>query len=555
MKIAADIKRQISNRISEMDVQYETWRKHWYEIQQYMLPRYGRNLDGKGTVYGVNDGKKKHSKVFDSTPEMAINILAAGMQGGLTSPARPWFRLTVSDPDLRDYHPVKTWLSDVEERMRAVFSKSNAYNVLHSTYKELGGFCTAAFMCLEDYETVIRLMPFTIGEYRLIPGANGEISGFYREFAMTVGMIVEKYGLENCSTELKSLYDQGSLEVYRTVCSLLEPADGRYDLQDAMGRPWRVLYWEYGFPEDLLLAVKGFDEKAFMALRWDVTGSDAYGHGPGMIALADAKMLMRLQEKSLVAIDKAIDPPLIAGGTMKNAEIDTTANGVTIDSSTDPRTGLRALYEVRPDLAAVEMKIERVQAAIRSNFFNDLFLMLASSTSNNMTATEVAERHEEKILMLGPVLERLHSELLNPLIDRVFAIMLRGGLLPEIPKELNGVDLKIEYISILAQAQRMVGVTSIQQYAGFIGGLAAVNPQILDKLDFDEAADQYAEAAGVNPRIVTPDDKVALIRAARAEQMQRQQQMAEANAMAQGAKTLSETSMKGNNALNALLGR
>jgi len=163
--------------------------------------------------------------------------------------------------------------------------------------------------------------------------------------------------------------------------------------------------------------------------------------------------------------------------------------------------------------------------------------------------------------MLGPVLERLHTELLDPLIDRTFNIMLRNDLLPPAPEELGGVTLKVEYISVMAQAQKAIGTGAIERLAGFVGNMAAAKPEVLDKFDADQSVDEYAEMIGVPPRIVVPDDVVQQIREERAQMEQQQMAMEQANQVAQtanvgaqAAKVMSDTDTGGDNLLNNIVG-
>ena len=198
-----------------------------------------------------------------------------------------------------------------------------------------------------------------------------------------------------------------------------------------------------------------------------------------------------------------------------------------------------------------------IQERVNSAFYADLFLMLSMSDRRQITAREIEERHEEKLLMLGPVLERLNDELLDPLIDRTFAAMLRGGQIPPPPRELEGVDLKVEYVSILAQAQKMVALGAIDRLAMFAGTVAQITQQPVDKVDWDQAIDEYGQALGVSPRVIVPDDKVAEARGARAQQQQAQQVAMMAQPMAQAAsaaKAMSETKTGTGSALDAVLG-
>ena len=170
-----------------------------------------------------------------------------------------------------------------------------------------------------------------------------------------------------------------------------------------------------------------------------------------------------------------------------------------------------------------------------------------------ITAREIDERRDEKLLALGPVLEQLNQDLLDPLIDNTFTIMMQRGLLPEPPEEIQGVDLKVEYLSIMAQAQKLIGISTVERFAGFVTGMAQINPEILDKVDFDQMTDVYGEMVSIAPGIIRSDEKVEEIRGARAQQQQQAQQAAMMQAGAGVAKDLSQSDMSGENALTSLL--
>jgi len=192
---------------------------------------------------------------------------------------------------------------------------------------------------------------------------------------------------------------------------------------------------------------------------------------------------------------------------------------------------------------------------IQQSFFADLFLMLATAgPDQRMTATEVAERHEEKLLMLGPVLERLHNELLEPLIDITFDHMARDGALPPPPDALEGQDLSVEFISMLAQAQRAIGVNSVDRLLGTVGAISQWNQEVLDKIDVDAVVDTYADKLGVPPELIVSDDQVAMVREKRAEMQAAQAQTAEFREQAAAAKDLAAADTATQNALTDAVG-
>ena len=276
-------------------------------------------------------------------------------------------------------------------------------------------------------------------------------------------------------------------------------------------------------------------------------------HGsPGMDALGDVKQLQSEQKRKGQAIDKLVSPPMVGNSQLKNSITNTLPGGLTVVDGTSTDGAFRPAYQVRPDLNHMVLDIREVQKRIDTAFFADLFLMI-SRQDDIRTATEIVERKEEKLLMLGPVLERLQSELLDPLIDRTFNIMVRGGLIPPPPGELSGTELKVEYISPLAQAQRIVAVGSIERLTGFIGSVAQIDPRAADKMDVDQAIENYGEALGTNPKLIRPDDEVSAIREARAKQEEREQQLAAGSQVADSVEKLGNVDTSGNNIISGLI--
>jgi hypothetical protein len=547
----ADIKK-IRKRHVQLRSEFEVnWRPHFEDLSNYLLPIKGR-FSGRDTT--PNDGKKRMNYIIDATATRAIRILAAGMQSGLTSPARQWFRLGLADKDLEEFAPVRTYLDEVQKRMLAIFERSNFYNSVHSLYSELGTFGTAAMLMEEDYKSVIRCYPFTIGEYYVATAPDLRVDSFYREFKMTARNMVDKFGRDNVSPQVRNAAETAGTEMkWFDVLHVLEPNhDRKVGRQDNQNMPFISAYMELKGEEDKFLRVSGYEDLPVMVPRWDTTGSEVYGRSPGMDALPDVKMLQKMQEKALVALDKMVDPPMNAPTAMKNRGGTILSGGVNYIDVQQGQQGFTPAYQIQPDFQKMEYKIERIQTAIKEAFYNDLFLMLALGGDKQMTAREVSERHEEKLLAVGPVVERLQPELLDVAIDRTYNIMDRHGLLPKPPRELEGADIEIEYISLLAQAQRMVGISSLEQTANFAAGLAGVWPEARAKFDAQQAVDEFARMAGAPSKVVLSDEDAAARLQAEADQIQAQQQPAVMEQNAKTVKALSEADTTKQSALKSL---
>lgn len=540
---------KLMTRWGMLKTERATWIAHYKEISDYLLPRSGRFF-----VQDRNRGERRHNNIYDSTGTRALRVLGAGLMGGATSPARPWFRLAVPDSDMMKSAAVKLWLNQVTAMMFNVFQRSNTYRALHSMYEELGAFGTTASLITDDFKDVIRHYPLTTGEFCIAQNWRGEICTLYREFQKTVGEMVGEFGRQNCSITVQNLYDRGSLDAWVTIIQAIEPRSDRDPRKvDALNMAWSSKYFELGTDNDQYLRESGY--KAFPALtpRWATTGGDIYGNSPGMEALGDIKQLQHEQLRKAQGIDYMTKPPLQVPVAMKNMNVETLPGGISYVDQQGTNGGIKTAFEVNLNLEHLLADIQDVRQRIDETFYKDLFLMLANQTDSRMTATEVAERHEEKLLMLGPVLERLHNELLDPLIETTFARLIASGALPPPPPEMHGMDLNVEYVSVLAQAQRAIATNGIDRFVNNLGQVAEFKPDVLDNFDSDKWAELYSDMLGVDPELIVPGDQVALVRKQRAQAQQQAQKMEQMQQASQTAKNLGQTPTDGGNAASDVM--
>lgn len=517
----------------EMDVEFSSWVPQAKEISMYLLPRSGRFFTSDR-----NRGEKRYNNILDSTGTRALRILGAGLMGGGSSPARPWFRLATPDPELMKLQSVKVWLDDVTRLLLDIFQRSNTYRALHSVYEELAAFGTGACLVLSDYEDVIRLYPITYGEYRIAAGPRGEVNKFARRFDMTVANLVAEFGFDNCSTAVQNLYTSGSLNQWVTVYHFITPNTDRDPKRiDARNMAWKSCYFE-STNEDKFLRESGHKRFRVLAPRWSVSGGDIYGTGCGAEGLGDLKQLQHEQLRKAEGIDYKTKPPLQIPTGMKNREIDRLPGGNSFIDTTGTNGGIKTMFEVNLDLSHLLNDIQDVRGRINDTFFVPVFLMMANDQRSGVTATEIAERHEEKLLMLGPVLERVHNELLSPLISLAFDECAETGILPPPPDELKGIDLNIEFISMLAQAQRAITTNSTDRFVAGLISLSQVKPNVMNKFNEYAWVDNYADSLGIDPKLVNDDQTVAKIEKQQAEMAQKAQQVALAEQASKTAKNL-----------------
>lgn len=543
---------------------------HWRELGEFFFPRRTRFF-----VTDRNRGDRRSQNIINSTPRFAARTLQSGLHAGLTSPSRPWFSLAVPDPELNRYEPVKHWLHEVERRLRDTFIRSNIYNALPTLYGDLGVFATAAMGILDDDEDLLRTFSYPIGSFSVGLDDRGVATTFTREYLLTVRQLVKHFGLvtrgsrdvdwSRFSRNVKSLWDRGNKEATVEVCWIVAPNDeADASKLDARYLPWSSCWLEKGREDDgAFLRESGFREFPVVVPRWDVTGEDTYGTDcPGMTALGDTKGLQILERRGAQAIDKGLNPPLVGPSTLRTQKVSLLPSDITYDDAgaRGANQGLRPIHEVRMEAVdAVERKGAQHEWRINRAFFVDLFLMLAqpdpSRGAQPITAEEVRERHEEKLLALGPVLERLNDELLDPVIDRSFAILANRGVLPEPPEELLEMELRVEYTSILAQAQKLLGVVGQDRFLSSVGQLAQIFPEARHKVRVFQAVDDYGEMLGVNPKLLVSDEEAQAAWEAEQQAAAAAAEAEQAQKLAAAGAALGKTPLGGGTALDAVLGR
>lgn len=551
----AELRKRCIDRHYALFQQQKQYLEIWKDIRDYELPYDGIFDDDQPGKPNLHD-----DHIYSNIASMSRDIFAAGIQSGLTPPSRKWFRYTLADMTLNDNNIVKRVLDQRCDITEYVFAQSNFYNAIHTAYRELpfgqaplGIFANARGITFASYP---------IGTYALGTNAHGRINVFARRVKMTAAQIVGQFGYDNCPRSVQALKDRtGGYADWFTVNWLVEKNDDADSNKIGNQRmPYRSTYWVDG--ADTFLAVSGFEEWPVPVARYDVKGLEAYGTGPGWDALPDGRMLQKMELDSMMATELGVKPPLQGPPAMRGT-VNLFPGAYTPND--DPNNAIRPLYQGQLDIGTLDAKIMRVEDRIKRAYSTDLFLMLDQLDRGQMTAQEVLARNQEKLQQLGPVVERLQNEFLNPVIERVYNILDRNEIFPPIPPEvmdiIEGQEIKIEYLSPLAQAQKMSGVTAIEQGIAFTGQVAQLDPSVLTRVNFSDAVAKYLDRIGVPATMIRSDEEVEQImqaQQAEAEKAQAQAEMAaqvqQAAPLAQAAKNLTDAANDGNPALRELMG-
>lgn len=555
----------------QLKEQRSSWIDYWMDLSSYIAPTRSRFF-----TTDVNKGVVRTRNIIDTTPTLAMRGMQSGMLSGMTPPSREWFRLTFEDLDLAETPSVKDWLWEVSRRMHSILQRSNFYQTIPIIYGDVGTFGTAGTLMEEDPDTVVRFYPQPLGSFSISNNARLQVDTMVREFEMTVREIVEKFAdggkdFSNVSDMVKSLWETGNTEQWVQVVHVICP-NKMYDEKrlESKYKKYYSCYYELGsvsgyqgnylagpsmIDPNKYLSEKGYDFFPGLYPRWQLNGEDAYGTNcPGMVALGDIRQLQIQERRIAQAIEKMVNPPMKGPTSLRNMKAAITPGFLTYTDSVSGGTAFGPAQEVNPGILAIEEKQQQIRERINQAFFMNLFLMSAYSEDPRKTATEIRVREEERLMALGPMLEQFNDDCLKPLIRNLFAIMLKRGLVPEPPEEIQGMEMDIEFMSMFAQAQRMLSTGGLERFAGFYSSLLQLDPSVRAKVDTDQILDAYAAGNSLPPGIIRTDEAAAEIRAKEQQAMQAQMMAEQAQMMSQSVKNLGQTPVGTDSALDALTG-
>lgn len=548
------------------------WTQNWSSLAQYIEPRRSiwltQSTGGIPTPNNMSRGRPINSAIVDPTATFATRVCSAGIMSGLASPSRPWFKISPSLKGIQLDSEGRAWLDEVEDRIYTVLAGSNFYNSFAQECEDLVVFGTAPIIIYEDEKDVIRCYNPAVGEYYLSSGATLRVDGLYRTFVMTISQIIDFFGADNCPEDVIKMWEAkgSSLEVERIIAHSIEP---NYEVvTDGAGKlpgkfTWREVYWVYGAGSEGPLSMRGFVDQPFTAGRWATQSNDSYGRSPGMDVLPDVMQLQVETMRKAEGIEKQVRPPLLADMQLKNQPSSILPGHVTYVANLGPSTGMKPIYEVNPDLGALAADIAQIQQRIKVGLFNDVILMLSSNPGDRRTTVEIFALQAERLQVLGPVVENVINESLKPRLKRIFGIMKRRGLIPPPPKSMAGIPIDIEFVSVLAAAQKGASTAGIERILQLVGNITAVYPQAADNLDIDSIVSQMNTLLDNPEKILNGPEKIQSIRQGRQQAQQQQSNAAMAehsantiNTATDAAANLSNVNVGGGiSALQMMLGQ
>ena len=534
-------------RKGKLKAQRGTWESHWQDLTNFVLP------NDSDFNLKRSKGDKRTTLVYDSTAIHANEMLAAGLHGMLTNPASNWFSLRIKDnDDFSDNAEAKQWL---EETTNVILSELSAPAVafpshIHEYYLSLCSIGTACMFIGEPTRREgISFRAIHIDEIFIAENADGIIDTVFRCFKMSVRQIVQKWGEKSLSPRIQKMYENQEFDKEVELLHCVYPRDDiDKGKKAATMLPVASVYIDE--KEKHVLAEGGFDEMPFMVSRWSKTVGEVFGRSPAMTALPDIKMLQEIMKTTIKAAQKVVDPPLLVPDDGVLGPVRTIPGGLNYyRASSGARiepllTGgnIGLSYEMMNDL----------RERIRTTFFLD---QLQFQGAPRMTATEVVERTERTLRLLGPTLGRLQSEFLGPMIERIYGVLVRAGRLPEPPESIAEQELKIEYVSPLARAQRQTETQGIMRTLEFVGPIAGIDPQAAQIIKGADTVRHIAELNGVPPILLKSNDELmAEIQAQQEAQAAQQQMMQGAQVMERMQKGANVAKTAGEAGLNLVQG-
>ena len=511
-----DLTKDLQRRFNKLRGQRSYWETHWQEVADYMMPRKADVTKRR------SKGDKRTELIFDSTPLQAVELLAASLHGMLTNPSTPWFSLKFKNEELQDDDEAKMWLEGATNTLYSVFNQSNFQQEIFELYHDLITFGTAAMFIEEDDDDTLKFSTRHINEIFIAENEKGRIDTIFRRFKISARAAIRQFG--DVSTAISKINQRSGYDEVNIIHAVYPRNEYNPDKQDKKNMPFESVYYEEGSLDEL--SVSGFKEFPFVVPRYLKASHEIYGRSPAMTALPDVKMLNEMAKTTIKAAQKQVDPPLLVPDDGFILPVRTVPGGLNFYRS-GTRDRIEPLNIGANNPLGLNMENQR-RDAIRNTFYvNQLMLQQGPQ----MTATEVVQRNEEKMRLLGPVLGRLQSELLKPLIDRSFAILFRKNMFAPAPDFLSGKDVEIEYVSPLAKAQKSTELQSIMRGIEIMGSLANVAP-VFDYVDFDKLVKHLMDIVGVPQKVLKTTSQINAEREAKQEQEEQMKQMQDVQSLA-----------------------
>lgn len=551
-------------RLAGMKPVRQPYEADWEEIARLALPARAQHLRSGTAGNGTRITRRGNQASRDSAGVRASRILSNGMQAGLSSSASPWFKLMLQDRDLMEFQAVKEWLQIVERSIYDLFSSTNFYDATKSGYSELGNFATSACFMVEHSQYKAVCHALSVGEYWIDTDDGLRVDTLYRKVDMTVGQIFGSTLLDPnmVSRQARDQYDKSNYNVVVPVMHAVEPNRDREPGKiDKRNMDYSSVYWEIGQTDkNKLLHEGGYEGKPFWCPRWETTSGETYSEAsPGWVALPDLRETQLSARRRGRTKDLLAKPPMKAPTGMAGSLLSLDPGSITYASIGDLEglgplltTQYQAVQAQRDD----HMELRR---DVDSCYFVDLFMAISQREGvQPLNDLETSLREAEKFTQLGPVVDRVNVEQLEVAIDRAFNMLTKMGVIPPPPPECEGKAMTVQFVSMLARAQRASENTAIERAARFVGFLAGIFPDAAIKFDAEQAIDEFATGTGTPPKIIRTDDIVADMK----QKMQAQQDQQQMAAMAepardgaQAAELLSRTDVGGGrNMLQALTG-
>ena len=507
-----DLAKNLLKRYDRLKSQRQNWESHWQEVADYMQPRKADVTKSR------SKGDKRTELIFDSSPLQSVELLAASLHGMLTNPSTPWFSLRFKENEMENEDEAKEWLEDATEVMYSAFNKSNFQQEIFELYHDLITFGTAAMFIEEDDDDLLKFSTRHINEIFIAENDKGRIDTVFRKFKLSARSAIQKFGA--VSNNIAVIAKKDPYEEVEILHAVYPRSDFDPKKQDQSNMPFASVYLDAESGDEL--SVSGFREFPFVVPRYLKASHEIYGRSPAMTALPDVKMLNEMSKTTIKSAQKQVDPPLLVPDDGFILPVRTIPGGLNFYRS-GTRDRIEPLNIGANTPLGLNMEEQR-RNSIRNAFYVNQLMM---QNGPQMTATEVIQRNEEKMRLLGPVLGRLQSELLKPLIDRTFAILLRKNLFRQAPDFLSGKDVEIEYVSPLAKAQKSTELSSIMRAIEIMGSLSNVAP-VFDHINMDKLVRHLADIVGVPQKILKPQSELNAERQqaqAQQEQMQQMQQL------------------------------
>ena len=513
-------------------VEASNFRTLWQETADLQYPTQNQIVDR------TTPGQKKTARICDFTAIFESQNTASGLAQNLMPPGQKFFAIKVGNREKQELDVVKRYLNKATEITHDELFASTFPLDLVETLRSLITFGTCNLH--SNYTTELIFKNFAIGSYVILENEAGRVDTIKIKFEKTAIQATEMFENPGKSVVAAMAKPDSQTDKFWFIQAIQPRKQRNPNFKDNLNMPFESVV--VSVQDAVIVDEGGFEEFPNSVARWLKASNEMYGRGIGTEVNPQVRQVNLQKHDFNLVGNKWARTPLEVLESF-DGEVDVSPDALNFVSEMGSIRGIQG--DAKGNFPITKDILEMERQVIRDAYFSQAFAPLTGLTGDRRNTLEIRQRVQEAFKKIGSPIGRIQSELFTPSLTRVIMLLLRNGVIPQPPPELEGESIKLEYVGPLSLALQSSEIEASQIWMGVIKEVAEIHPPAADNIDFDDTIRRIGRNLGVNEEDIASIEERDEKRAARARQIQEQKEMELATLAAQNAGQLGQAPEEG----------